>query len=235
MIFVNDAKYVHFFLFELPPTLSHWTIHKINRILLISLQILTKTSVSNIINDLSYNLNKYIFYKHVWKLFEVGRLHQHTVTALYRLNRNRKLLKFLRILITAVYFKDRKWISKTLNCISCSMAYKLSFCSEFPDIRIRLAQSQEQEGQRQFQSVIHKVRSIIIQQCLFLNLYQGISSGVYVSTQLARSVWSPWAIFPVGIQKNSYYRIYYPGMLKCAQQQLDCLNSHEIRLGKRRR
>ena len=235
MIFVNDAKYVHFFLFELPPTLSHWTIHTINRILLISLQILTKTSVSNIINDLSYNLNKYILYKHVWKLFEVGRLHQHTVTALYRLNRNRKLLKFLRILITAVYFKDRKWISKTLNCISCSMAYKLSFCSELPDIRIRLAESQEQEGQRQFQSVILKVRSIIIQQCLFLNLYQGISSGAYVSTQLARSVWYPWAIFPVGIQKNSYYRIYYPGMLKCAQQQLDCLNSHEIRLGKRRR
>ena len=40
--------------------------------------------------------------------FEVGCLHQHTIISLYRLDRNGKLLKFLRILITTVCFKDRK-------------------------------------------------------------------------------------------------------------------------------
>ena len=44
--------------------------------------------------DLSYNLSKYMEYKHVWKLFEVGCLHQHTVIVLYRLDRNGKLLRF---------------------------------------------------------------------------------------------------------------------------------------------
>ena len=52
----------------------------------------------------------------------------------YRLDRNGMLLKFLRILITVMYFKDRNWISKTVNCISCSVASKIVFCSEFPDI-----------------------------------------------------------------------------------------------------
>ena len=52
----------------------------------------------------------------------------------YRLDRNGMLLKFLRILITVMYFKDRNWISKTLNCISCSVVCKIVFCSEFPDI-----------------------------------------------------------------------------------------------------
>ena len=42
--------------------------------------------------DLSYNLSKYIRYKHVWKLFEVVCLHQHTI-ALYRLGTNGKVLE----------------------------------------------------------------------------------------------------------------------------------------------
>ena len=45
--------------------------------------------VSNIIIDLSYSLNKYASIK----LFEVGCLHQYTVTALNRLDRDEKLLK----------------------------------------------------------------------------------------------------------------------------------------------
>ena len=57
-----------------------------------SLQILVKLFFTIII-DLSYNLNKYIHYKHVGKLFEVGCLHQHTVIALCRFDRNKKLLK----------------------------------------------------------------------------------------------------------------------------------------------
>ena len=52
----------------------------------------------------------------------------------YHLDRNGMLLKFLRILITIRYFKDRNWISKTVNCISCSLVCKIVFCSEFPDI-----------------------------------------------------------------------------------------------------
>ena len=49
---------------------------------------LVKLFVSNKIPDLSHNLNKYIKYKHVRKFFEVGRLRQHTVIALHRLDRN---------------------------------------------------------------------------------------------------------------------------------------------------
>ena len=52
----------------------------------------------------------------------------------YHLDRNGMLLKFLRILITVMYFKDRNWISKTVNCISYSVVCKIVFCSEFPDI-----------------------------------------------------------------------------------------------------
>ena len=33
-----------------------------------------------------------------------------------------------------MYFKDRNWIFKTVNCISCSLVCKIVFCSEFPDI-----------------------------------------------------------------------------------------------------
>ena len=58
----------------------------------------------------------------------------HTVLALYRLSRNGKLLRFLRILITTVYFKDRTWISKTVYCISSLVICKIVICSEFPDI-----------------------------------------------------------------------------------------------------
>ena len=38
-------------------------------------------------------MNKYIQYKHVSKLLEVGCLYQHTVITLYRLDRNEKLLE----------------------------------------------------------------------------------------------------------------------------------------------
>ena len=103
--------------------------------MLISLQILVKSFVSNIIIDLSYNLSKYIQYKHVWKLFEVGCLHQLTAIALHRLVIGIEICsKFLRILVTTVYFKDRNWFSKTAYCIICSMVCKIIFCSEFPDI-----------------------------------------------------------------------------------------------------
>ena len=52
----------------------------------------------------------------------------------YRLDKNGRLLKFFSILITTVYLKDRKGISETVYCISCSMVSKIVFCSEFPDI-----------------------------------------------------------------------------------------------------
>ena len=73
---------------------------------------LIKSFVDNIIIDVSNNFSKYIQYEHVWKLFEVGYLHQNTVMALYRLDTNEN---FLRILVTTVYFKDRNWISKIMG------------------------------------------------------------------------------------------------------------------------
>ena len=65
----------------------------------------------------------------------MGCIHQHTVLASYRLDRNGKLVKLLHSLIKVVYFKGRKWISKTVYCISFSMVCKIVFCSVFPDIR----------------------------------------------------------------------------------------------------
>ena len=67
-------------------------------------------------------------------MFEVDCLHQHTVISLYRLDRNGKILKYLRILIIAVYFKDRNWLSKAVYCIIFSVDCKIVFCSEFSDI-----------------------------------------------------------------------------------------------------
>ena len=66
----------------------------------------------------------------------MGCLHQHysRLAGSYRLDKNGILLKFLRVLLTLMYFKDRNWISKTVNCISCSVVCKIVFCSEFPDI-----------------------------------------------------------------------------------------------------
>ena len=70
------------------------------------------------------------------------------------------LLEFFCILITVVYFKDRKWISKTVNCIRCSVGCKIVFAPNFPIFRITLAKSREEEEEgeeeehRQLQSVM---------------------------------------------------------------------------------
>ena len=112
VIFFNDAKYIHFYpTFQLSPTLPAntvqvQTIHKINQILLILLQILTKTFPSNIILDLLYSLSKYI-QSEVFENCLKWVVYINTLfSPCYRLGRNGKLLKFLRILITVVYFKD---------------------------------------------------------------------------------------------------------------------------------
>ena len=61
--------------------------------------------------------------------------HCSCLVASYRLEeKNGRLVKFLRIPITIVYFKDRNWSSKRVNCISCLVVCKIVFCSEFPDI-----------------------------------------------------------------------------------------------------
>ena len=72
----------------------------------------------------------------VSKLFEVDCLHQHCFgpVAIAWIGME-CCSNFLCILITVMYFKDRNWISKILNCISCSVVCKIVFCSEFPDIR----------------------------------------------------------------------------------------------------
>ena len=78
--------------FKLAFKFQVWTIYKIKWALLISLEILVKSFVSNIIIDLSNSFNKYTHYKHVSKLFEVGCLYQHTIIALHCFYRNEKLL-----------------------------------------------------------------------------------------------------------------------------------------------
>ena len=54
---------------------------------------LVKSFVSNIIIDAIINNYTIWISIHRVKLFEVGCLHQYTVTALYRLDRNEKLLE----------------------------------------------------------------------------------------------------------------------------------------------
>ena len=62
IILVNDAKYIHFSpIFSTSQALSHLDFHKFNRILLFSLQILVKSFVNNLIIDISYNVNKFLY------------------------------------------------------------------------------------------------------------------------------------------------------------------------------
>ena len=91
--------------------------------MLVSLQILAKSFVSNIIIDLSYNLCK-----HVRKLFEVGCLHQHTVIALYCLDMNGKVGQFF-----AYPNNNHVFNGPELNLVK-SPVCKIIFFSEFPDI-----------------------------------------------------------------------------------------------------
>ena len=86
------------------------TIHKFIRILLISLQMLIKIFFSNRIIDILYNLNKYVSAystKYVQKLFEVVYFYLFTALACITWRRMKSWSKFLRILLTVVYFTDR--------------------------------------------------------------------------------------------------------------------------------
>ena len=73
-----------------------------------------KSLVSNIIIDISYNLNKYIQYKHVWKPLAVVCLHLHTLIALYRSDGNEKLLKVFAYLVATVHCMDRNRVFKKM-------------------------------------------------------------------------------------------------------------------------
>ena len=105
-------EYIDFYsTFQLTPTLLHCKykpIHKINRILLISLQILAKTFVRNIIIDLTYNLSKYL-QSEVFENSLKWVVYSNTLFSSFiaRLDRNGKLLKLLGMLITAMHFHDR--------------------------------------------------------------------------------------------------------------------------------
>ena len=89
---------------------------------------------SNIIIDLFYNLSNYIQLEVFENCLKWVAYINILFSPCYRLGRNRKLLKCLRISITVVYFKDRNWICKTVYCISSLVVCKIAFCSEFPDI-----------------------------------------------------------------------------------------------------
>ena len=108
---------------------------------------MVKSFVSNIIIHLSYNLSKYTQYKDVWKLFEVSCFH-HTNTLLPCIAwiEMESCSKFLLILVI-MYFSDRKWISKTVDCNNCLMAWKTIFFSELADIPDKNGRKQEGEGE----------------------------------------------------------------------------------------
>ena len=86
----------------------------------------------------------------------------------YRLDRNGMLLKFLRILITVMYFKDRNWISKTVNCISCSVVCKIVFCSEFPDIPDNAEEREGEEGEEEHRQLQSVMRFTQTQKCVLM-------------------------------------------------------------------
>ena len=102
--------------------------------MLISLRILTKMFSSNIIIDVSYNLSNYIEFEVFEDCLKWVAYINTLLSPCYRLGRNGKLIKCLRIPITTVYFKDWNWICITLYCISSFVVCKIAFCSEFPDI-----------------------------------------------------------------------------------------------------
>ena len=64
--------------------------------------------------DLSYDLNKYTQYEHVWKPFEVGCLHQHTKSPCIAYIGKKTCSKFLHNLVTTVHVIDQNWNSKTV-------------------------------------------------------------------------------------------------------------------------
>ena len=91
----------------------------------------------------------------------------------YRLDKNEMLLKFLRMLITVMYFKDRNWISKTTNCISCFVVCEIVFAPNFSIFPTTLAKSREERGEgeegeeehRQLQSVMRFTQT---QKCVLM-------------------------------------------------------------------
>ena len=82
----------------------------------------------------SLNLENLWFYLWVAVAWRFNFTTQINFSPCYRLGRNGKLLKCLRILITVVYFKDQECICKTVYCISSFVVCKIAFCSEFPNI-----------------------------------------------------------------------------------------------------
>ena len=100
----------------------------------------------------------------VWRLWS-GLYTSTHCSRLVSMDRNGKLLKLLPILKTALYFKDRNWISKSVYCISCSVVCKIVFAPNFPIFRITLAKSREEEGEeehRQLQNTLFHANSIIL-------------------------------------------------------------------------
>ena len=141
VILVNDAKYIHFYpTFQLPPTLSHCKYKpfiKSIEFCLFRYKYWLKNSLA--IQKLIYHtiwvtIHSLKCFKTVWSGLFIST-HCSRLVASYRLDRNGRLLKFLRIPITVVYVKDRNWISKTINWISCS----------FPIFLITLAKAWEGE------------------------------------------------------------------------------------------
>ena len=94
---------------------------------------MAKTFVSNIIIDLS-SIWASIYTLKCLKTGWGGLFTSTHCCRLVSLESQWKVAQIFACPNTAVDFKDRNWIPKTVHCISCLVVCKIVFCSEFPDI-----------------------------------------------------------------------------------------------------
>ena len=105
--------------------------------------------------------------------------------------------KILRNLITPVYFKDWKWIPKTVYCISCSMVCRIICCSEFPDIPDKAGRKTRKRRRTQVIAECYAFHANAVNDSSVHNMRQ-IDSHLFIRTFSSRSwfslvrYWSPW-------------------------------------------
>ena len=112
---------------------------------------MAKTFVSNIIIDLS-SIWASIYTLKCLKTGWGGLFTSTHCCRLVSLESQWKVAQIFACPNTAVDFKDRNWIPKTVHCISCLVVCKIVFCSEFPDI-LDNARRKTGRGRRRTQAI----------------------------------------------------------------------------------
>ena len=106
-----------------------------------------------------------------------------------------------------MYFKDRNWISKTLNCIICLVVCEIVFCSKFSDIPDNAEEREREEGEeehRQLQSITRFTQTqlykgkqtVILEQKVYLHfaskLWELIPSEIKSAKSLNKEKIKSW-------------------------------------------